>query len=573
MRSLDQIRELLDELEHATADTLEAQDLDFKEWKRGSVKEALDLVIEMAICMANGGGGSVIFGVNDRATGRDRAIVGVPADLNVSRLKKAVYDSTDPKLTPEFEDLVVPEGTGRLLIMKIHPGLPPYTDTSGRGKIRVGTDCQPLTGTLRRQLVLEAGEADFLSTELPGDPQSHVSPAAIEALRDAARSERAPEELLTMSDLDLLRNLDVLRDRRLTMAGLILAGTSGSIEKFLPGYVWTHLRMLSDTEYSDRMDGRDPAPIALSRIMDRIMADNPITTIPQGLFHFEYRTYPEVAIREALMNAFCHRDYRIASPTMVKQFNQKLEFSNPGGFIGGVSSENILHHRPVTRNPLLVAAFTTLRLVNRSNLGVPRMFKALLIEGKEPPIIDEQAGGVTFTFLGRRISIRFRKFVEEENKKGNLLTVDNLLILRYLLGHLEIDTATGARICQRTESEAREVLIEMEIRLDYLERGGTGRGTYWTLKPTIHRKLSEPGKTEISMRIDWEAAKTRVLSVLKQRCERGESGLSNADIRGIARMDRNQVKRLMDELRSEAGVSVEGKGKASVWVFNQNVKR
>ncbi|MBC7293410.1 MAG: putative DNA binding domain-containing protein, partial [Thermoleophilia bacterium] len=140
MRDLSEIRSLLDELEHQPADALEGQDLDFKEWSPRSMRDAVALVVEMAICMANGGGGTVVFGVNDKVVGRSNAIRGVPAEVDVNRLKKAVYDSTEPKLTPEFVELVVPEGTGRLIVMQVSSGLPPYTDTQGRGKIRVGTD-------------------------------------------------------------------------------------------------------------------------------------------------------------------------------------------------------------------------------------------------------------------------------------------------------------------------------------------------------------------------------------------------------------------------------------------------
>ena len=65
--------------------------------------------------------------------------------------------------------------------------------------------------------------------------------------------------------------------------------------------------------------------IALERPLDRIMADNPIATVPQGLFHFEIRTYPDIALREALPNAFVHADYRIHGPSLVKQFKHRIE--------------------------------------------------------------------------------------------------------------------------------------------------------------------------------------------------------------------------------------------------------
>lgn len=571
MRTLADLRVLLDELNTRPASDLEDRDLDFKEWNRRSLADAMNLVIEMAICMANGGGGTVVFGVNDKAVGRETAILGVPPEIDVNRLKKAVYDSTDPKLTPVFEELTVPEGTGRLLVMQIYPGLPPYTDTAGKGKIRIGKDCQPLTGTLRRRIMVETGESDFSAIEVPGDPASLISAAALEQLREAARRERAPEDLLRLSDLDLLGVLGVLHGGRLTRAGIILAGKESAIRAHLSGYVWTHLRMQSDTQYTDRMDGWDALPIALARVTDRIMADNPITTVEHGLFHFEYRTYPEIALREALMNAFCHAEYRIAGPILIKQFPRRIEIGNPGGLVGGISPDNILHHEPVARNPQLVNALTRLRLINRSNLGISRMFTALLIEGKDPPILEDQGEAVKVTFLAGELSAPFRTFVAEESRDGRLLSVDHLLVLRYLLRHPELDTETTAHLCQRQESDARELLSEMERSFGYLERGGTGRGTYWTLRPDLYHRLSAPGHPERDRRIDWEAAKTRVLSILKQRVERREKGLSNAEIRQITRLDRNQVVRLMQQIREEdANVREPGRGKYARYEYATN---
>ncbi len=295
MRDIDDIRLLLDSLDHCTADSLEDQELDFKEWSARSGKHAMNLVVEMAVCMANGGGGVIVFGVKDNVTGREGAIPGVPDEVDLNRLKKTVYDSTDPRLTPGFEELRVPEGTGRIIIMRVYPGLPPYTDTSGRGKIRVGKDCQPLTGTLRRRIMVETGETDFTATEISGSPDAHISAAAMEEVRDVAQKEHAPDELLALSDIDLLSTLGLISNNRLTRAGLLLAGKKASIRTFLPGYGWTHLRMRSDTSYTDRLNGRDALASALRRIMDRIMAGNPVATIERGLFHFEYRAYPEVA--------------------------------------------------------------------------------------------------------------------------------------------------------------------------------------------------------------------------------------------------------------------------------------
>ncbi len=73
MRDAIAVKALLDELDHRTADELEDQDLDFKEWNTRSLRDAVALVVEMAICMANGGGGTVVFGIRNQQLGRARA--------------------------------------------------------------------------------------------------------------------------------------------------------------------------------------------------------------------------------------------------------------------------------------------------------------------------------------------------------------------------------------------------------------------------------------------------------------------------------------------------------------------
>jgi len=246
------------------------------------------------------------------------------------------------------------------------------------------------------------------------------------------------------------------------------------------------------------------------------------------------------------------------------------KLGNNGGFIGGINPANILHHQPVARNPLLVEALTRLRLVNRSNLGMSRMFSSLLREGKEPPVIQEIGDSVTLSFMKRELAGAFRMFVAEENELGHDLNVDNLLVLQYLVKHIEIETHAAASLCQRNEVQMRESLAGME-KAGYIEHGGTGRGFYWVLRPELYRRLSEDGHPERDRRIDWEAAKTRVLSVLMERARRGENGLSNQEIRQITRFDRNQAFRLMMELRSEnPQIKSPGKGKLAKYEYAGN---
>ena len=137
--------------------------------------------------------------------------------------------------------------------------------------------------------------------------------------------------------------------------------------------------------------------------------------------------------------------------------------------------------------------------------------------------------------------------------------------------HTELETSLAAELCQRPEAAMRNTLSHMERDLGWLQRGGSGRGTYWTLSLPVARKIRPTGREQA--RIDWEAAKTRVLSILKQRARASEEGLSNSELRQITAFDRPQVKRLMRELREEhLGIHLIGERKAARYVLDLNLE-
>jgi ATP-dependent DNA helicase RecG len=87
MRTIGKIVKSLPLLDAQVADDLEDQDLDFKQWDLSSKEKAINLVVKMAICFANGGGGTVVFGVADKVVGRSQAVLGVPKEVDINLLK------------------------------------------------------------------------------------------------------------------------------------------------------------------------------------------------------------------------------------------------------------------------------------------------------------------------------------------------------------------------------------------------------------------------------------------------------------------------------------------------------
>ena len=78
----------------------------------------------------------------------------------------------------------------------------------------------------------------------------------------------------------------------------------------------------------------------------------------------------------------------------------------------------------------LIPSFSIkLKLVNRSNLGVSRIYRSLLVEGKEPPIDREVGSNIELTFISSSFKKGFKSIVDALIQEGKPVDVDHLLIL------------------------------------------------------------------------------------------------------------------------------------------------
>ncbi|MCZ2106382.1 MAG: ATP-binding protein [Burkholderiales bacterium] len=133
--SNEDILALLAQLDDAIADAVESEFLDFK--PSLGPKEDLKVACEYAVCFANAAGGVVVFGVADKQRGRAQAIVGTHGH-DVDVFKRGIYDGTRPGIEAEVLELSVPEGTGKLLIVRVPEGQQkPYGTAAGLFKQRI----------------------------------------------------------------------------------------------------------------------------------------------------------------------------------------------------------------------------------------------------------------------------------------------------------------------------------------------------------------------------------------------------------------------------------------------------
>lgn len=555
----DEIGTLLPLLDEQTAEELESETLDFKECP--SEEKLKELSREMAVCFGNTAGGTVVFGVADRVLGRERAVIGINFAPDLDAIKAFLYDAIDPKLPVQFEWLL--DGSKRLLLMHVLPATPPYTTTSGRGWVRIGKDCKPLTGSLLQQVRESAGLTDPTRQPIALDtPLSGLSPAALEVLRREMRDVGAPADLLGYGDLELCQRLGIIRHDRLTLGGLLVAGREEVIAEQAPHHEWKYSRMRSDTDYEVApVGGHECILLALEKIRLLVGQQNPVTTIPSGFFHAEFPQYPVIALREALLNAFAHRDYTIPGMVFIRHWRDRVEINSPGGFVGGVTPRNILHHPPATRNRYLVETILlATRLVNRNNLGVPRIFRALLEEGKEPPIFDEIGQTVRVTFPGQEVDQAFTALLRLliDTQRANL-DVDTLLLLHFFHRRREATWSEIQEAYPYNDRQLKEKLAAMEHHLWVIGHSGGGQGAVYRLSRRATAILGAGTAYDLTRRLDKEAIKVRILTLLKDR------PLRNQEVRAFTDLGRTQVTTLLKELESDGQVHLEGRGPGARW--------
>jgi ATP-dependent DNA helicase RecG len=510
-------------------------------------------IAEYAVGIGNAGGGWLIMGVADRPPHHVQPIE-IPSDDELAKIRQSVADAAQIHIA--IETVRLPEGP--VLVAKIPPrprGLPVHT-RDGKYLIRLGDGLRGMTLPEIDAIRREAG-MELSASPIPGKTPDLLSPAGMEELRRLMAEAGASSDLIRLPDPDLLRALGVLRDDgALLTAGLLLAGRPETIRAHLPHAQWQFRRMKSDTEYDQAEDGSECLPIALRRLRELVAANNPIVTIPGWLVHPEFPRYPALALRELLVNALAHRDYEVPGAVMLKLYPDRLELSNPGGFVGGVTPQNILHHPSAPRYPTLFQALARMRLANAANLGVPRVFRDLLTEGKEPPVYWASTHAVRVTVQGQETR---REFLELMHRHPDL-DVDHLLVLHFLTRHREITVRLAFELCQRPMEGAREILGQLATQWNLLEAGGgAGRGRYYRLSRPAYGLLVGAMKYHVDRRLSAENAKARVLAALADR------SLTNAEVREITQLGRNQALWLMKGLAGEGLARLRGRGRGSRW--------
>jgi len=478
-----EIIQILDQLDHHIADDLEGQYLDFK--PSLGPKEDLKVACEYAVCFSNAGGGVVVFGVADKVKGRAQAIQGCKGhDLDVFR--RGIYDGTSPGIDAEVFELQVPEGTGSLLVVRVAEGLhKPYGTAAGLFKQRISKNCMPLDPSAFQHAQVRTGALDWSGAVAQGLTLQDLDPLQIERARQILRTKAPSSGLLELPEASFLQGLEAVRDGRVTHTGMLLFARREVLAAHCPQAQFHYVLHDSETTVARNDIDRLPLLEAVER-MEQVFVGplNPEREVELGLFKVRIPQFPVEGVREAVLNALTHRDYLNPGEILIRHSAKELVVTSPGGFVAGITPENILRHEAVPRNRTLANALVKLRLVESSGVGRRRIFRSALIYGKRRPAYQTDGFSVTLRMFNRETHDELVQLVARLDAQGAEVSLDHLLVLDTLMGQSFIDVAEVAEVLQLQKDEAKQVVEAMcQPPLDLLERKGhTAAATYHLAK-------------------------------------------------------------------------------------------
>ncbi len=110
--------------------------------------------------------------------------------------------------------------------------------------------------------------------------------------------------------------------------------------------------------------------------------------------------YPLEALREAVVNAFCHRDYSMPSDIQIKIHDDRIQIWNPGRLPFGITVEELYQpsHSSIPRNKQIAGIFYDMGLIERYGSGIQRIISLCREAGLPQPLFKETSGGFLAMF-------------------------------------------------------------------------------------------------------------------------------------------------------------------------------
>jgi len=433
----------------------------------------VQLLAETLVALANSDGGTIIIGVDEtgQATGR-------VFDDEVEATLRAAARECRPPVVARWHQAAAEEGLAFAIVVTRSPELHSLAD--GRVLVRAGAENRPLSGDQIRQLAATKSTADFEAEPAPGAQREDFDEDVIAEF--VTKWEERQHREWTRAVDDLLHEVGALDDDgHPTIAGVLLFARNP--QAFLPQSGLTFVKFMGTLPrgetgqpgYGRREEIGGPLARIIQRTWEVVGEEMRIGAVVTGLEREERTEYPVAAVREALVNAVAHRDYRLGGRRIeVRMFADRMEVISPGGLPGFITVDNIIEEH-FSRNPRIVAGLYRWGYIEELGLGVDLMIEEMVRAGHPPPKFKDTPYSFTVTLYNVREREPLPAWTRTMNER-------QAKALAYVQERGRITNREYRKLCPDVSAET----LRLDL-VDLVERGillkiGAKKGTYYILK-------------------------------------------------------------------------------------------
>ena len=502
-----------------------------------------------ASAISNEGGGKIVFGITDK---RPRKVVGSKAFDQPERTRKGLIDSL--RINVDFE--VFNDGTESRVLVFIVParpiGLPVQVD--GVAWWRDGDSLVPMPEAVRQKIYEESGR-DFSAEICKGAVWTDLDPNAIETFRRVWMEKRGNKQIANITQEQLLRDCEALNRRgEITYAALILFGTHEALGEFLANAETIFEYRVSEASgpAGRRVEYREGFFSYFDRLWDEIDRRNLKLPYQEGFFLYDVYAFNERSVREAVLNAVSHRNYQLPGSVFVRQYNDRIEFESPGGFIGDITAENIID-RQSARNRRLAEILGRCGLVERSGQGMNLIYEESVKDAKPLPDFEGTTDSRVRLTLGAVIVdesiIRLLKAIGEKTL-ASFATEDFIAVRSVLMG-------------DKLTRQLRRRIPRL-VSIGVLERLGHSKVL---VSRQYYKSIGQGGDFTRLKGLDNSTNKALLIQHMK---DMDNPGLKLSDFQPVLpSLSIRQIQWLLKDLEANDMVFVQGRTRSARWFLGQ----
>ncbi len=415
---------------------------------------------------ANAQGGRIYIGIDDKGN-----VTGV-ADY------KRLMDELPNKIVNHLglvADINLHKKDGKHYIEIVVPVSAVPISYHGVHHYRSGSTKQELKGVALNEFILRKMNISLERQPIPEAKLEDIDGGAIQSfVQKALRKQRISESAANADTMTILKNMELINEQgELLLAALLLFGKNPQRYSTMARYkIGRFGRSHSDLRHQDVIEGN------LLDMADKVMATldakyliRPISY--EGLQRIEGLEYPESALREAILNSIIHKDYA-STFIFLRVYDDQLNIWNPGRLPDTLSIEQLKQkHSSYPRNRLIANVFFMAGYVESWGRGIEIMMEGCRQYGIPDPVIEEEQGGISVTFL--------KDIYTEEYLRTLGINDRQIKAVIYVKTSGRINNKRYQELFDVARNTASRDLSEL-VEKGILAGVGKGAGAFYTLK-------------------------------------------------------------------------------------------